>query len=130
MSTPVVLLPEDVEYLDGNYRNDWEIIPEGPGKNVLVIKHFPIPEKYRNEKEATLMILIPSGYPGSALDMFYFYPPLKRVDGIQIHGLAQESHVETLWQRWSRHYRWEPGKDSIVSHVEYVKRQLLSEADQ
>ena len=126
MIASVALPPEDSEYLDGNYEKRWSIITAGPGKNALLIEHFPIPEGFDCET-STLMVLIPSGYPGSALDMFYFDPSLARSDGEGINALASEVHFERSWQRWSRHYGWEAGVDSIVRHVEYVKRQLRHE---
>ncbi len=126
MIASVALPPEDSEYLDGNFEERWSINSVGPGKNALLIDHFPIPEGF-NCETSTLMVLIPSGYPGSALDMFYFDPPLARSDGVGIKALASESHFERSWQRWSRHYSWTAGEDSIVSHVEYVKRQLRHE---
>ena len=122
----VALPSEDSEYLAGNYGDRWSIISEGPGKYGLLIKDFPVPEGF-NRGTSTLMILLPSGYPGSALDMFYFDPPLGRSDGVGIGALASESHFGRSWQRWSRHYGWEAGVDSLVSHVEYVKRELRRE---
>ena len=128
MTGSVELPSEDPEYLVANYGDRWSIISEGPGKHGLLIEDFPVPEGF-DRQTSTLMILLPSGYPGSALDMFYLDPPLARGDGAYIGQLASESHFGRSWQRWSRHYGWEPGVDSLVSHVEYVKRQLRSEVD-
>ena len=125
----VALPAEDSEYLTGNYGDQWSINSEGPGKNALLIEHYPIPMGFDRET-STLMILVPSGYPGAALDMFYLDPPLARSDGVSINALASESHFGRSWQRWSRHYGWEAGVDSLVSHVEYVKRQLRLEVGQ
>ena len=120
---------EDVEYLDGNYPSGWKKISEGNGKFGLLIEDFPVPGGYE-VKKSTLMLLIPSGYPGSALDMFYFCPPLDKLDGSSIGSLASETHFDQLWQRWSRHYNWQPGVDSIVTHIEYIKNQLAEELKQ
>ena len=126
MTGSVALPSEDSEYLAANHGDRWSIISEGPGKHGLLIEDFPVPEGY-DRQTSTLMILLPSGYPGSALDMFYFDPPLARSDGTGINKLASESHFARSWQRWSRHYGWEAGVDSLVRHVEYVGRQLRSE---
>ena len=120
------LLLEDTEYLDGNYPSKWQKISEGNGKFGLLIEDFPIPDGYTMEK-STLLVLIPSGYPGSALDMFYFVPPLSKSDGSAIKALASETHFDQVWQRWSRHYQWQPGDNNIMTHVEYVKNALRSE---
>ena len=123
MIDPYELPPEDTQYLNENYPSKWRKVAEGNGKYGLLIDDFPIPKGYAVEK-STLMVLIPSGYPGSMLDMFYFYPPLGQSDGSPIGALASENHFGQTWQRWSRHYSWQPGVDSIVTHIEYVKNQL------
>ncbi len=126
MSDLIELPPEDSEYLDGNHENQWRIISDGGAKSALLIESFPIPSGY-DLKTTTLMILIPSGYPGTSLDMFYFNPPLVRSDGAEIPSLTKEAHFDITWQRWSRHYTWEPGRDSLTGHVEFVKRKLHDE---
>ena len=123
------LLPEDLEYLEAHYPTKWRQESEGNGKSGLLIEEFPIPGGY-TEKKSTLMLLIPSGYPGSVLNMFYFAPPLNKSDGSTINALAPESHFGRTWQRWSRHYEWKPGVDSIVTHIEYIKNQIAEELKQ
>ena len=120
---PYGLLPEDTEYLNGNYPFKWKKISEGNGKFGLLIEDFPIPNGYTIEK-STLMLLIPSGYPGSPLDMFYFAPPLNTTNGRTIGALVSETHFGQTWQRWSRHYQWRPGIDTLVTHIEYVKNEM------
>ena len=128
MDNPYELLPEDMEYLEGNYPSKWQKISEGNGKFGLLIEDFPLPDGYTMDK-STLLVLIPSGYPGSALDMFYFNPPLEKADGDRsaINALASETHFGQEWQRWSRHYPWQPGIDTVVTHIEYVKNELNNE---
>ena len=126
MDNPYDLLPEDEEYPDGNYPSKWQKISEGNGKFGLLIEDFPVPEGYTMGK-STLLVLVPSGYPGSALDMFYFDPSLDRSDGSVINALASETHFGQAWQRWSRHYKWQPESDSVVTHIEYVKNELNNE---
>ena len=123
MTVSIALPAEDSEYLNGNYEGQWSIISEGSGKNALVIERYTVPTGFDPET-SMLMVLLPSGYPGAALDMFFFDPPLARTDGGSIDNLATEVHFGRSWQRWSRHYVWEPGVDSLVRHVEYVGRQL------
>lgn len=123
---PYGLLPEDTEYLEGNYPSRWKKISEGNGKLGLLVEDFPVPNGYTVAK-STLMVLIPSGYPGAMLDMFSFDPPLGKSDGSAINGLASETHFGREWQRWSRHYNWQPGDDTLARHIEYVKNEIRSE---
>ena len=126
MDEPYELLPEDVEYLNAHHRGRWRKEAEGDGKFGLVVCHFALPDGYA-ESETTLMLLVPSGYPGVPLDMFYLNPPIRRRDGAAIEALADETHFGVTWQRWSRHYQWTPGEDNLVTHLEYVKNQLAVE---
>ena len=123
---PYELLPEDIEYLQANYLSEWEKITEGKGKSGLLIRNFPVPTGYTTA-QSTLMVLIPSGYPGSALDMFHFDPPLHKSNGAPISALASEDHFGRTWQRWSRHYSWKPGEDCLMGHIEYVKNEIITE---
>ena len=124
------LLPEDEEYLNSNYPGRWELVSNSPEKFGLVIRDFPVPEGY-TVAAATLMMLLPCGYPGSGLDMFYFLMPgLEKVSRAPIGALAREDHFDRQWQRWSRHYQWEPGQDSVVTHIEYVKNEIAAELGQ
>ncbi len=119
------LRTEDQEYLDANYPSSWRLTSPQHGQAMvgLIIEKFPIPQNY-TIAASTLMLIIPNGYPGTQLDMFYFWPELIRMDGAAIEALVVETHFEQQWQRWSRHYPWEPGEHSIVSHIEYVKREI------
>ena len=120
---------EDIEYLNAHYPSQWKKTSEGNGKYGLIIENFPLPSGYTVEK-STLMLLIPSGYPGSGLDMFYFDPPLSRSDG-RVIGCSDsiETHFAQQWQRWSRHYQWNPGSDFLVNHIEYVRNELEKEVN-
>lgn len=123
MDEPYELLPEDAEYLNAQHRGVWQKVVEGGAKFGLVVRHFPLPAGYV-QRAATLMLLVPSGYPGVPIDMFYLHPPIQRRDGAAIDALAEEAHFGTPWQRWSRHYSWAPGKDNIATHIEYVRNVL------
>ena len=121
------LLADDAEYLNAYHPGAWRKVTEGVGKFGLIVEHFRVPDGY-GEREATLMLLVPSGYPGVPMDMFYLHPPIHRRDGNAIPALAEETHFGTMWQRWSRHYEWQPGEDSVATHIEYVRNELQAEA--
>ncbi|MXX95027.1 MAG: hypothetical protein F4039_05420 [Gammaproteobacteria bacterium] len=129
MSELYELPPEDVEYLQARFSSKWRKVSEGPGKHGLIIEDFNLPHGY-TKPESNLMILVPVGYPGSALDMFYFSPHLKKSDGTGISALADESHFGQTWQRWSRHYKdsaWQPGVDTLITHIEFIQNETLKE---
>ena len=120
------LLPEDVQYLDATYPDRWSMTAEGNGKQGLLIDGFPVPAEYQ-ACVATLMVQVPSGYPGTNLDMFYFDPPLAKRSGHGIPCLVSERHFGRDWQRWSRHPEWRPGEDTLVSYLEYIRNELETE---
>lgn len=125
MSDPFDLLPEDIEYLNSNYQDKWDKLHEGPGKYGLIIYKFPIPIGYK-QSNSDLLVLIPSGYPTAQLDMFYFDPPLCKLNELELPAISYEEHFERLWQRWSRHYEWILGEDNLIRHIEYIKVEILN----
>ncbi len=120
------LQPEDIEYLVGQFGDSgWEWLQE-PGASGILIPNYPVPVGYGPD-QADLMLLIPEGYPASGIDMFYFDPHVKRLDGHEIHALAVACHFGRNWQMWSRHYEWRPGIDNISTHLTVMRNQLQSE---
>jgi len=113
---------EDREFLEAQYPGRWsETDPPG-----IIIEAFPVPKGY-SEAAVKLMLLIPHDYPGAGIDMFFFSPGIVRKDGLEIEALSVETHHGCEWQRWSRHYDWEPGRDSLATHVAYVSNVLEAE---
>lgn len=123
--TDFALPDEDLEYLDAHFPGQWEKVSEG-SKYGIIISDYQLPDLYTPDK-SDLMLIIPADYPTGMLDMFYFSPAISRKDGRGINALTDENHFERQWQRWSRHYTWEPGNHSIVSHISYVYNQLKYE---
>ncbi len=116
------LSEEDTEYLD-SLSLGWETIRDGGG-HWLFLHTFPLPVGY-NLPAASVAINIPSGFPTAGLDMAYFYPALSRLDRIP---LKQTQVIQIIdqkqWQRWSRHYTWRPGVDSLPTHVTHIRNWL------
>ncbi len=129
MSAALELLPEDIEYLHVTYRKQWLGLSEGNSKFGLLIEDFPVPKGIL-PATSNLMILIPVGYPGSPLDMFYFDPPLRKSNDMDIACVSTEMHFGRKWQRWSRHYQWSPGQDDLTRHIEYVRNELQNTVQQ
>lgn len=115
---------EDKEFLDASF-SEWEAVKEG--NMWLIISSFRIPDGY-NVKEASLAIEIPSTYPDTKLDMAYFHPPLMREDGVAIGATEAITTISGKdYQRWSRHYNWRIGIDSLRSHILFVEEWLIRE---
>jgi hypothetical protein len=120
------ILPEDDrEFLDASFP-EWEAVSEGKMR-WLIISNFKIPDGYLI-KEAALAINIPSTYPDTKLDMAYFHPPLAREDGVAIGATGATATISgKAYQRWSRHYDWRLGIDSLRSHILFVEEWLTRE---
>ena len=87
---------EDQEFLDELLGLPWEAVRQG-GANRLVIHNYPIPEGY-NVRTASLNLRLEHGYPGSQIDMVYFFPHLQLLDGRQIGALANDPFDGKDWQ--------------------------------
>lgn len=121
------LFEEDVENLkNGGFQ--WETLSSNG--NWLILKKIPLPNGY-NVPEADVAINIPTNYPQGKLDMAYFYPALKRQDGIPIPQTEVSTDIAgKIYQRWSRHRNriaWRVGVDSIITHIEETKNWLQNE---
>lgn len=117
------LHPEDEEYLNANFPSSWKTEAEG-NKNGIIIREYSVPKGIYTPEKSDLMIIVPTDYPTAAIDMFYFCPALARKDGREVTRIASEIHFDKSWQRWSRHYQWEPGKCSVITHISWVANQL------
>lgn len=81
---------------------------------------------------STLLLRLSPGYPDVPPDMWWFNPPIKRVDGVEIPATqAYERHLGQEWQRWSRHLaagQWRSGVDSLESYLAIIRRELAAVA--
>lgn len=131
---------EDEEYLEARGL-PWEtaVVIEGSARALWLFVHdFPIPPGYSPKHEpgstppATALAGVRvTGYPGGALDMVYFHPPLRRTDGRAISNLGELTLDGKQFQQWSRHYTqanpFRVGVDSIGTHLSLVEEWLLRE---
>ncbi|HCI6736243.1 multiubiquitin domain-containing protein [Raoultella planticola] len=122
------LLPADEQYLDG-MGYSWETYLSGNAR-WLIIHDYELPEGYNHHK-IKLALLITSGYPVNMLDMFYVYPPLSRVNGVNIPATEATAVIDSVaYQRWSRHRSWDPETDSVISQLAMADGCLQKEAGQ
>jgi hypothetical protein len=120
-----IRLPEeDEEYLN-SLGLDWETLSDGNVRWLLIHGH-PIPEDF-DRPTATIAIRIERAYPPGKLDMVYIHPPIARQDAKAIPALSSQRIDGDIYQRWSRHYQWREGVDSISTHHLRIKDWLVDE---
>jgi hypothetical protein len=117
------LIPEaDRDFLEGK-EYVYEIIP-GNGCIYLKLKNFDFPAGYTPQK-ADLLVIIPSGYPNAALDMFRTSPDVKLINNNWPQtAQSRDIHMGINWQVWSRHFIWRVGVDSLRTYLTAVKKEL------
>lgn len=118
------LIPGDEEFLKQNgfvYETH-----EVGGHLLLVIKDYVLPASYYTPNVVDLMVKIPPGYPMTPLDMFWVHPVVRLVNGNCYPSRADvfEDNLGMRWQRFSRHYKWRSGIDTLQSHLMAISRVL------
>ncbi len=97
------------------------------GMICVVLPGFPLPPGY-TIAQSDLLVRLSAGYPDVPPDMWWFDPPVVRIDGQPIDCTqAVESHLGRQWQRWSRHFQpgqWRSGVDSIESFLALIRKEL------
>jgi hypothetical protein len=119
---------EDVECLAARGLG-WEALIEAASKWVIV-HGYPVPEGY-NHRVADVALRIPPSYPDGDIDMVYFFPEIKLVNGRMIRALTPLVIDGKQYQQWSRHRTpqnpWRPGLDNICTHLLQVDSWLERE---
>ena len=127
---------EDVDFLDALGLR-WETVVAKDGGLWVFVHRYPLPSGYcadgggrKQLATATVGIRV-TGYPGGALDMAYFSPPLGRVDGKGIGAISPLQIEDQAFQQWSRHYTgnnpFRVGIDSFGTHFTLVEEWLRRE---
>lgn len=92
----------------------------------VMIDDFPFPVAY-TPRSATLLVILPPGYPNANLDMFRTIPDVRLANGVwPKNANARETHAGVSWQRWSRHFNaaWRQGVDNLRTFIASVKHEL------
>ncbi len=97
--------------------------------NYLIVPNYPLP-KHWDRDSTTLLVMIPNGFPLSALDMFWVDPQIRLSDGREPEAANYfEQHLGKSWQRFSWHYTdsmgWKPGQSSLLSHLRFANSRLM-----
>jgi hypothetical protein len=123
------LFPEDKQFLD-DYGLPWEAVCDG--SQWVLIHKFPSQHDGYIQSDVTIAIRLETGYPNTALDMVYVFPPLARKDGQRI-GATEATQIIAgqIYQRWSRHRTpqnpWKVGHDGIGTHIFLIEDWFIRE---
>lgn len=115
----------DREYLAANGYAYEEI--QDTKRTGIVLKSLALPEGRYDAGQADVLILLPSGYPDVAPDMFYLTPWLRLVSRNAYPPQADQPFQFSgrNWQRWSRHNRqWRAGRDGIWTMIKRVEHAI------
>ena len=107
-----------------------DILEEG-GMTCVVLHDFKLPNGFTVATSDLLLRLNP-GFPDVHPDMWWFDPPVQRVDGGVITATEHtEQYLGKMWQRWSRHLDpsvWQSGIDTLESFVAVIRSELVAAA--
>lgn len=124
-----MLPPIDQSHLDD--RAPDSVVTQDGGMICVVIPDFALPAGF-TQQSADLLLRLSPGYPDVPPDMWWFNPPVQRVDGRPIVATeSQENYLGRTWQRWSRHLnpsQWRAGIDSVESYLSLVSKELATAA--
>ena len=122
----LLALPEaDQRYLNG-HSVAFEMVSDGT-HTVVIFKQLPLPAEKYNHGAADVLVLLPSGYPDVAPDMFYCDPWLTLQSVGRYPTCADQAHAfqGRNWQRWSRHNTaWRPGIDGLHTMLKRIEHAL------
>ncbi|MCJ7602396.1 MAG: hypothetical protein MUO63_12980 [Desulfobulbaceae bacterium] len=119
----------DLQYLESR-EIEYEENEEN-GQKGIVLKARTLPDGRFDVPKADVLILLPSGYPDVAPDMFYLLPWVKLANGGRYPRSADQpfQFKGQSWQRWSRHNKeWRPGADGIWTMLKRVEFALQEAA--
>jgi len=118
----MALIPEDdVDFLREK-EFDYELVQFEKDLH-LIIHRFPFPQYV--PKEADILIRLLSGYPLTAVDMFYTIPDVRLPSGAFPQNSDQHPIVGNRpWQQWSRHSTWRSGIDNLRTFLAAVVAEI------
>lgn len=94
------------------------------GHVCLVLEAYPLPAG-ADRPTTDLLIRLPTGFPDTRPNMFWFADDLRFGDtGTRAQAADHtEAHVGRTWWRWSRHINdgWQPG-DDLRTYLRYIDR--------
>lgn len=115
----------DRKYLEDKVLPFEEVTADG--QRGVIIRNYPLPAGVFDASHTDILILIPTGYPDAAPDMFYTLPWVKLIARNALPRAADQPHAFAgkSWQRWSRHNpEWRAGIDGIWTMLKRVHHAL------
>jgi len=102
-----------------------ELFSEGARIGV-VIRGYVLPAGVYNKDRTDVLLETSAQYPLAAMDMFWVHDDLRLANGGVPAGASPEMQFGRAWLRysWHRNTPWVPGRDDIVSHLEFVADRL------
>lgn len=118
------LLDEDLARLrDQGF--DCEVLCSGPEVGI-VIRDVPLPEGVFSKSATDVLLKTTTLYPQSEMDMFWVDPDLVLASGAEPTASNLELHFGRSWRRfsWHRNCPWVPGRDDLLTHLEFARARL------
>ncbi len=104
---------------------------EQGAQKAIVLQSYGLPAARFDAGQANILILLPTGYPDVAPDMFYLLPWVRLVVGNRYPKAADVSFSfrGQNWQRWSRHNpEWRSNVDGIWTMLKRIDAALEAAA--
>lgn len=105
---------------------EYEVTTEA-AMTCVVLLSWPLPPGYATTS-ADLLVRLPTGYPDTAPDMWWFAPAVTLAGGGSPPATeVAEAHLGRTWQRWSRHLQpgqWKSGIDGLQTYLALIATDL------
>lgn len=101
------------------------------GKKAVIVRRWPLPTGRFDVDVVDVLIVLPSGYPDVAPDMFYLFPWVRVMPAKTLPKAADQplEFVGQRWQRWSRHNtEWRPGIDGMWTMMKRIEHAIQNAA--
>lgn len=118
------ILPDpDIEYLSSKGYT-FDVSQQGSDVHII-IQDYAFPEAY-HPRQASLLIIIPAGYPNAKPDMFWTNPDIRMINGSWPKSSEVHQDFQGMnWQRWSRHLNnWRSGVDNLKTYMASVRKEI------
>lgn len=128
MTVPEIV-QRDVDELAKATGLEIDLIPDGT-QICVVLKKVALPPGAFNPEASDIMLIVEPQYRYSAIDMFYVEVPVLLADGaVPAGGDSIETHGARQWRRfsWHRNGVWNPARNGILDHYEFVQARLSME---